>query len=221
MNSEKGSMCWLKGLIKSQCSWIQAPNCLLGTPQNPPRGSMFVLHRNLLLLPVTSPWICNRQNIQTFQSYTLYCDVMVKSRTNWIAQFCAHPCPGKITNSKGRKCGIICWKKSEFCWEGVVKKSMAEKSMEDTCLLLPFTVLVRAVIWAYEVQRVGDWATPQAHIWVCCHKWMIHTSQVLKWLEETYILSTPENGEGKKNGCFSCGNKSVGTWWWRRWWWIE
>lgn len=71
----------------------------------------------------------------------------------------------------------LLWK-SEFCSWGVVKKCMSAKWMEDTCLLLPFTVVVRAASQAYEVLGVRAWATKGTYM------------RVLSWMNDSTIPSS-------------------------------
>lgn len=138
------------------------------------------------LFPVTSPGIGKGQYIKTFQSNTLYCPALKVSRN--VASRCQEQIPLcnsvsiPVLGKRQEVCHYLLWK-SEFCWGGVVKKCMSAKWMEDTCLLLPFTVVVRAASQAYEVLGVRTLATQRENTCVCCHEWMTQPShRVLKRL---------------------------------------
>lgn len=161
-------MCWLKGLNKShfqtsntQLSCEESRNsiwrCLASVPKSKKRKTV---DQPLLysLFPVTSPWICKGQYIKTFQSNTLYCPAM-KERRNVPSRFqeqirlcnsVSNPVLGKRLIQKTGSVALSIVKIS-VSFEGVVKKRMSAKWMEDTCLLLPFTVVVRAASQAHEV----------------------------------------------------------------------
>lgn len=137
------------------------------------------------LFPVISPWIRKGQYIKSFQSNTLYSAAMKVSRNVpsrcqeqiWLCNSVSIPVLGKWLIQKTGSVALSLWK-SEFCSWGVVKKCMSAKWMEDTCLLLPFTVVVRAASQAYEVLGVRAWATKGTYM------------RMLSWMNDSTIPSS-------------------------------